>query len=142
MKLFITNGVSAETVARSFMFHAYEACGGETGMGFLQKRNDVTPENVFDFCGVRNLESDGSTCVEVYGDYVAGRMVKTGVEFCTVEKWVEVSDRNPHPEYQGWSLGANGRSYLMLGEVGEGVKFSSYRDLLNHAALSVSAHFS
>lgn len=100
MPVFEIDGYTAEkreTLAAHFMLLAYEECGTEFGMGFLQARNDITANNVLDFCAKRN------DCSEVYADYLAGRMVKTTILFdgCNVK----VSDRAPRPDYQGWCKG-------------------------------------
>lgn len=96
MKFSITNGVSPEKVAQSFMFLAYKLCGGETGMGYLQARSDITIHNIFKFCGKWST-SGPDKVFEVHGDYVAGRMVKTHIQYCPYENWVEIDDEVPTP---------------------------------------------
>jgi hypothetical protein len=67
---------------------------------------------------------------------VAGRMVKTHVEYDPSSGVVSISDGNPTPDYQGWSNGVPSDPGV-LGSFNPGAanqKFSSYEELLRHAA--------
>ena len=89
-------------LAKSFFWLAYQACGGPLGMGFLQARDSVTADDV-----INNVETSGdyhgdphTADGEYYGDYVFGRMMKTGLRFNGQE--VSVDDEPARPDYQAW----------------------------------------
>lgn len=138
MKFSITNGVSPEKVAQSFMFLAYKLCGGETGMGYLQARSDITIHNIFKFCG-NWPTSYPNEIFEVRGDYVAGRMVKTRIRYCPDENWVEIDDKVPTPDYQGWCAGIPREPGVFRDFNPRQDKVSSYKELLDLAAAEVGA---
>ena len=123
----------------AFMLLGYNACGGTTGMGFLQAAEGVTIDNILTLCPPRTAYPAG--CLEVYGDYVAGRMMKTRITFNEAEGWVDISDSAPTPDYQGWCSGEpqdpGVRMAWRIGGGAKGKKFASYRDLLAAAADSI-----
>lgn len=104
MKFKVT-GVPAEKLAERVMFMAWQACGGTSGLGFLRDRGpDMSEEGV-----LKNVRTDGdyaggSTTKpgELYGDYVFGRMMKTGVRY-TEDTLMVGRTGNPDPSYQGWA---------------------------------------
>lgn len=121
----------------SFMALGYESCGGTLGLGALQEASGVTKHNVLRLCRVSPDYRNPST-KEVYGDYVAGRMMKTGISFNENEGWVEVPDRQPTPDYQGWCSGEprdpGVRQAWMAMGTNKGTKYASYEALLRAAA--------
>lgn len=104
MRFTLSDKTKTQSLVTTFMTLAYAGCGGTTGMGFLQERNDINSDNIMGHL-CRNDVWGQPDVVEVRGDYVAGRMVKTGIIYNEKEGWVEVSDRNPTPDYQGWCVG-------------------------------------
>lgn len=89
-------------VKRAF-YLAYEACGGSSGMGFLQARNEVSEEEVWqnirnsgDYPGKPFVECDG----KAYADYVFGRMLKLGLDWD--DDYVLWHDRDLSIDYQAW----------------------------------------
>lgn len=98
-------------VMRAF-FLAYTAAGGAVGMGFLQARNAVTEEQVWN-----NVASHGDypggplpgmadpEKGEAYGDYVFGRMLKLSIDFDAKDGTITIPDTAPRADYQGWSNG-------------------------------------
>ena len=91
-----------EEFVKSYFFLAYKAAGGPSGMGFFQARENVTPDQV-----INNVRTNGdyignfSRGSELYGDYVFGRMMKTGI---TVEgNTIKVREGTPRASYQGWA---------------------------------------
>lgn len=93
MKRFSFIGASGEQVAKRMFFLAWNACGGPTGMGFLQDRGlKMNEESIF-----KNVVSSGDYATSqrnvagsLYGDYVFGRMMKLGIKFGT--NYVELCD--------------------------------------------------
>lgn len=93
-----------QEVVKQFFWIAYCACGGTSGMGFLQDRSGVNADAV-----MRNVLSSGdypgggfgrNDPNRPYGDYVFGRMMKTGL---TINgDTIEVRDDKPRRDYQGW----------------------------------------
>lgn len=135
------------SLVAAFMALGYEACGGTVGLGALQATDGVNASNILDLTPPRpSYGKDGSK--EVYGDYVAGRMMKTGIVFNEAEGWVEVRDSKPTPDYQGWCEGqardpgvAQAQMLAaMFGRMGDGrkpTKYASYEALLQAAAKSI-----
>ena len=81
----ITKG-SAEALVKRMFFLAWKACRGPVGMGFLQDRGELNEEQVWKVC--YNAEDypggnlfRGNKPGDVYGDYVAGRMMKVGFKW-------------------------------------------------------------
>lgn len=92
-----------QEVVKQFFWIAYCACGGTSGLGFLKERSGVTPEQV-----LQNVMSDGdypgggflTNPKHPYGDYVFGRMMKTGIKI--EGDILEIRDDKPRRDYQGW----------------------------------------
>lgn len=88
-------------VVKEMFWLAYQA-SFVVGMGLLQKRNDVTKEQVFDnlvnsadYPRRHNFAKD-----YYYADYVFGRMMKLGL---TVEEGaISIKIEDVDPEYQSW----------------------------------------
>jgi hypothetical protein len=105
MQIKVANKTGKE-VAERMMFLAWKACGGTTGMGFLQDRgSEMTEKQV-----IENINRSGDYPVsfnensknQLYADYVFGRMMKTRIGFSS--DTVEIPDGKPRPDYQGWSF--------------------------------------
>lgn len=145
MRVFVKNPEKIEKLVRAYMLSAYEGCGGTTGLGYLSQVNHMDLNSILDHCHVYpKLSYGGSDVVRISGDYVAGRMVKTDISYSKDGGWVEISDHDPSPDYQGWSFGyPTDRGVLAnfsenLGGssgVSTVTKFRSYRELLEMASL-------
>ena len=99
MKISVAN---PKAVVKEAMWLAWQACGGTTGMGFLQDRDGVTKEDVW-----KNVLTNGDYAKShdfpqgrVYGDYVFGRMMKLGFEFD--KDSITFRDSAPRADYQSW----------------------------------------
>ena len=127
-----------ETLAKAFMLSAYEACGGETGMGFLQAVTNMSIDNILKHCALQQDFQDSSFWV-ISADYLAGRMMKTSIAFNTTEGVVKISDRQPTPDYQGWASGTPSDPGVLRGfqQNSQSTKFSSYLELLQYSAARV-----
>lgn len=131
------------SLVAAFMALGYEACGGTVGLGALQATDGVNASNILDLTPPRpSYGKDGSK--EVYGDYVAGRMMKTGIVFNEEEGWVEVRDSQPTPDYQGWCEGqardpgvAQAQMLAAMFGGAKTAKYASYEALLKAAAKNV-----
>ncbi len=137
MRFYVSDKSKVRLLAMTFMLMGYESCGGTTGMGFLQARASMDAQEIERHCPPREHHSRKGE-FEVYGDYVAGRMMKTGISFNENEGWVEVRDTAPTPDYQGWSSGTPRdpgvlASFRLMGG-GGGTKYDSYEALLKAAA--------
>lgn len=103
MKIIVEKGTGKATAEEAFWL-AWKACGGPTGLGFLQDRSSATKEDVLD-----NVKDQGDYPMsfrypsekELYGDYVFGRMMKLEISF--EEDSISFRDDPPRPDYQGWS---------------------------------------
>lgn len=140
MRFKVSDSSKVLPLVAAFMALGYEACGGTTGLGFLQAANGVTKDNILSLCPPRARTygvSQGT--FEVYGDYVAGRMMKTSIVFNEAESWVEIMDRPPTPDYQGWCSGEPRDPGVRLSWTppGKAKKYGSYRELLAAAATEV-----
>ena len=102
---FKIEGVTGEEFASRLFYVAWQRCGGPLGMGVFQDRGPgMTEEQV-----VANVKCDGdypagfsrSKPGAWYGDYVFGRMMKTGVAFDG--NVIDVTPDKPRDDYQGWS---------------------------------------
>jgi len=105
MKVTFESAGDAEKVVKRMVFLAYEACGGSTGMGFLQARTSANEEQVWkaaynctDYSGGRKLQ--GLKDSEVYCDYVMGRM-KWGCKW--TQTTIEIRDQKFQHDYQAFS---------------------------------------
>lgn len=107
MKLTVSDSSKTKDVVKRAFYLAWVACGGPLGLGFLQNKPGASEDDVWknvctdgDYAGnLRgNKVEDGKG--EVYGDYVFGRMMKTGI------KWdgdaITVRDETPRHDYQAW----------------------------------------
>ena len=97
-------GVTSEQFTKRMMFLAWIACGGPSGMGFLQNRPNATEDEVWtnvktrgDYPGGRDDQPD-----EVYGDYVFGRMMKFGASYGP--DGIKINTEKPRPDYQSWGF--------------------------------------
>ena len=136
---FIVSDISqTETLAKAFMLSAYEACGGTTGMGFLQAVNDMSIDNILQYCILEPDYTDTS-CSVIRADYLAGRMVKTSIAFNSIEGVVKITDQKPNPDYQGWASGIPSDPGVLRGfqRNSQSTKFSSYIELLQYSAARV-----
>lgn len=92
-----------QEVVKQFFWVAYCACGGTSGLGFLQDRAGISPDAV-----LRNVQTAGdygggfgrNDPKHPYGDYVFGRMMKTGIKI--EGDILEIRDDKPRRDYQGW----------------------------------------
>jgi len=142
MQLILSDRTKTRLLAATYMALGYEACGGTTGMGFLQERDGVDASNITKFCAVK-VCVDGT--VEFQGDYVAGRMMKTWVLFNEKEGWVEISDNKPTPDYQGWCSGIpqdpGVLSSFRRSSSSLATKYASYEALMLAAAEKLGVSF-
>ena len=145
MRFNLSDKTKTLALVAAFMALGYEACGGTVGLGALQATDGVDASNILRLVPPRTIYSkDGAQ--EVYGDYVAGRMMKTGIIYNETEGWVEISDRKPTPDYQGWCEGrasdpgvAQAQMAAAMfgrksGDNTKVVKYASYESLLRAAA--------
>jgi hypothetical protein len=133
MRFQLSDPSKTEQLALVFMFTAYDRCGSELGMGFFQAVSDMSPLSIRKHLSERqSRKNQGWT--EFGGDYVAGRMVKTGIEFEPVTGLVEIRDDAPRPDYQGWSSGMPSDPGVLRQWSPSPGKLNSYYDLLTTAA--------
>lgn len=91
-------------LAKRIFFIAYESCGGVLGMGVFREKSDVTEEQLWDNlvnAGDYSYNPRRNPSKTPYADYCFGRMMKFGLTINTDS--IEISDREPHLAYQGWS---------------------------------------
>lgn len=113
-----------QEVVKQYFWLAWQACGGPMGMGFLQDRSGVGPDQV-----LSNVQRAGDyqggglfgrKASEPYGDYVFGRMMKTGIKING--DVLEISDNQPRGDYQAWAR-----------------QYRSYHDLLTAACVAAGS---
>ena len=85
--------INGMELAKEMLWLAWQACGGTTGMGWLQDRPGATKENIWNNVGVRQGN-------RVDADYVFGRMMKLHLEYDN--KSVIYDDRELTLDYQSW----------------------------------------
>lgn len=140
MRFYVSDPSKTRLLAMTFMLLGYEACGGTTGMGFLQAREGMNEREIERHCPPREHYSRKGE-FEVYGDYVAGRMMKTRISFNENDGWVSIQDEKPTPDYQGWNKGEprdpGVRMAWMAMGTNKGTKYDSYEALLKAAATKV-----
>lgn len=97
-------GIEPEKLVKRAMFLAWEACGGPIGMGQLQDKPFAKEDEVWnnvktagDYPGNFRGSRDG----DVYGDYVFGRMMKTGMKYN--DAYVTISKEKASGNYQAWA---------------------------------------
>lgn len=97
----VSDPTKAKDLACAYLQLAWKACGTEVGMGFLQAVPSLSLSDVLKHCPPTNTRTavGWSQC---YADYLAGRMVKTYINF-SEDGFVEIEDNTPKPDYQGWS---------------------------------------
>ena len=133
MRFQLSDPTKTEQLASVFMFAAYDRCGSELGMGFLQAVNSMSPLSIREYLPERqSWKNEGWT--KLGGDYIAGRMVKTEIEFEPVAGLVEIRDDAPRPDYQGWSSGIPSDPGALRQWSPSPGKLNSYYDLLMTAA--------
>lgn len=93
-----------DELAKEMFWLAWQACGGPSGMGFLQDAPNASKEDVWS-----NIVNKGdypgnsrSRDNRPYADYVFGRMMKFGVDI--KEDGIEVRDMDLRPDYQSWCV--------------------------------------
>jgi hypothetical protein len=139
MRFQLSDPTKTEQLAAVFMFTAYDRCGSEPGMGFFRAVNDMTPLSIRKHLLIQpSYTNKGWTSFS--GDYIAGRMVKTGIEFEPVAGLVEIRDDAPRPDYQGWSSGMPSRLGVLCQWSPSPGKLNSYYDLLMTATPIVGVH--
>ena len=156
MEFTVSNISLTETLAKAFMLSAYEACGGETGMGFLQAVNNMSIDNILQYCILEPDYTDTSFSV-IRADYLAGRMMKTSIAFNSTEGVVKISDQQPTSDYQGWASGIPSDPGVLRGfQQRQGgyqkidgsailhpiTKFNTYLELLQYSAARVGVELS
>jgi hypothetical protein len=130
----VSDPSKTEALVKRAFFIAYGACGGTSGLGFLQARSSVTEDQVWQNVAQRGdypavgpgIKTAKDGMMDAYGDYVFGRMMKLSVKFDPKNGVIQVSDSNPRPDYQGWSGG----------------RFPSYASLIEEAALCLEVKLS
>ena len=133
MRFQLSDPTKTEQLASVFMFTAYDRCESELGMGFLQAVNNMSPLSIRKYLSEQqSWKNQGWT--ELGGDYIAGRMVKTGIEFEPVAGLVEIRDDAPRPDYQGWASGVPSAPGVLRQWSPSPGKLNSYYDLLMTAA--------
>jgi hypothetical protein len=133
MRFQLSDPTKTEQLASAFMFTAYDRCGSELGMGFLQAVNNMSLLNIRKYLSEQqSWKNQGWT--ELRGDYIAGRMVKTEIEFQPTIGLVEIPDGTPRPDYQGWSSGMPSDPGVLRQWSPSPVKLNSYYELLLTAA--------
>jgi hypothetical protein len=133
MRFQLSDPAKTEQLALVFMFTAYDRCGSELGMGFLQAVNGMSPLSIRKHL-LERLSYSNEGWTSFSGDYIAGRMVKTGIEFEPVTGLVEIRDDAPRPDYQGWSSGVPSDPGVLRQWQPSSGKLDSYYDLLMTAA--------
>ena len=100
------------------VFHLAYNSSEVMGMGFLQARNSVTEEQIFENVRTRGDYPDHPNAnqnLDLYADYVFGRMMKVG---CKIEGDTVVSNHapsdKPRADYQSWAI--NFKTYGSLFE--------------------------
>lgn len=146
MRFILSDPTKTLSLVTTFMTLAYEGCGGTTGMGFLQERHGINSNNIMGHLARKDVWGQPGV-VEVRGDYVAGRMVKTGIVYNEKEGWVEILDHDPSPDYQGWCIGTpKDPGVLQMFNLNKSLaakhdrkinKYGSYEELLSAAAITV-----
>jgi hypothetical protein len=94
---------SAE-VAKEAFWLAWNACGGTTGMGFLQDKSTATRSDIWEqVTGIKagDYALPRGKSLEPYGDYVFGRMMK--LKLAVEPDGVVIYNNDPRPDYQAWS---------------------------------------
>jgi hypothetical protein len=138
MRFQLSDPSQTEQLASAFMLIAYERCGSELGMGFLQAVNGMNLDTIRKHILERpSYINTGWTSFS--GDYIAGRMVKTSIEFESTIGLVEIKDNAPRPDYQGWSSGVPSDPGVLRQWQPSSGKLDSYYDLLMTAAKFVGA---
>ena len=133
MRFQLSDPTKTEQLASVFMFTAYDLCGSELGMGFLQSVNGMSPLNIRKHI-LERLSYSNEGWTSFSGDYIAGRMVKTSIEFEPVAGLVEIRDDAPRPDYQGWSTGMPSDPGVLRQWSQLPGKLNSYHELLMTAA--------
>jgi hypothetical protein len=133
MRFQLSDPTKTEQIATVFMFTAYDRCGSELGMGLLQAVNNMSPLSIRKYLSERQSWKNQGW-IELGGDYIAGRMVKTEIEFEPVAGLVEIRDDAPSPDYQGWSSGVPSDPGVLRQWSPSSDKLNSYCDLLMTAA--------
>jgi len=113
----------AVAVAEEAMWLAWQACGGPLGIGILQDNASASKQDVMtnlwtqgDYAGGRDMR--GLDEGEYYGDYVFGRMMKTGIKVTgpdtiVVNTAADKKDGSLNPEYVGWCQAYSTREALI-----------------------------
>jgi len=105
MKIKIDNNkVKPNTFAKRLFYLLWQA-SPVVGMGAFQDRGQQPEDTVWERA-VTDAEYAGARpcpAGEVYGDYVFGRMMKTGFDWTGVELTVSDLYTTPAPDYQGWA---------------------------------------
>ena len=90
-------------LAKEMFWLAWNACGGPSGMGWLQDAPSATRDDIWnnivgagDYPGQFRSQPD----IRPYADYVFGRMMKFGVEI--EEDGVSFRDTELRSDYQAW----------------------------------------
>lgn len=96
-----------EQFLKLFFFKAYNA-SRVVGMGYMQARDNVTADQVFE-C-VKPLPGDST----YHADYVYGRMMKLTAK--VDGNTITISDDQPRPDYQSWC-----RTYPTYAKLAEAV---------------------
>lgn len=133
MRFQLFDPTKTEQLASVFMFTAYDRCGSELGMGFLQAVNNMSLDSIRKHV-LEQPSYSNQGWTSFGGDYIAGRMVKTGIEFEPVAGLVEIRDDAPRPDYQGWSTGMPSDPGVLRQWSPSPGKLNSYYDLLMTAA--------
>jgi hypothetical protein len=136
MKFKISDSSKTEALACAYILSAYESCGHTTGMGFLQARPDTQLSDIPRLCHITESPHISPDCKTIRADYVAGRMVKTNIDYDSSVGMVTISDNSPKPDYQGWSTGVPSDPGVLRSFDPNAAhrKFSSHEQLLQYAA--------
>ena len=123
MLIAVSDPSKTASLACAYLLTAYQTCGTETGMGFLQAVQSLDLSDIPKRCPPRpaspSLDPAAKAVqgladrpwLQMHADYLAGRMVKAGIRF-SEDGFVEIANESPNPSYQGWSSRLT--SYLSL----------------------------
>ena len=112
MQISVPDKSMTEAVVKRAFYLAWKACGGPTGMGFMQNRPEADEDAVWknvsergDYAFTQRAVDDAKRQIEqgtAYGDYVFGRMMKLRIKWNSATGVIDVSDSTPTLDYEAW----------------------------------------
>lgn len=134
VKFQVLDSSKLETVAAAFFVQAWRACAGETGLGFMQARQELDEHKVLELINIQVYNEPERRFYRA--DYLAGRMVKTRLITNSSDCSIEVDSHAPNPNYQGWASGIP-QDPGVLRSYKPGDKYASHAEMLMAAAKRV-----